>query len=157
MKARRMLRNNPTPNDEFPDPPHTPASKISVNDDLTKMKANAAYEARQLKRSGKITNTWVHDGKVMIELLNKDVKRIKHVSEFNKYIPETPGPPPVIQPLMGVHATQYRPLLVPATPGLTRHLAPPYNSSTPVRHQQMNYHQRPPYNHVAANYNQPPS
>ena len=40
---------------------------IYISDDLTKTRANLAYQARQAKRAGKLTDTWVIGAKIMIK------------------------------------------------------------------------------------------
>ena len=40
---------------------------IYFHDDLTTKRAKLAYQARQLKRSGAILDTWVFDSKVMVK------------------------------------------------------------------------------------------
>ena len=50
----------------------TLSRKIFMNEDLSGARLKLAFEARQLKRTGKITDTWVIDGKIKI----KDLKNV---------------------------------------------------------------------------------
>ena len=59
MDARSTLKDNPCEHSNGKSAP------VYIQDDLTKRRANLAYMARQLKRSGAITDTWVSNCKVL--------------------------------------------------------------------------------------------
>ena len=42
-------------------------NKIFISDDLTKARANLAYQARQARRQGSITETWIYESRVIIK------------------------------------------------------------------------------------------
>ena len=44
-------------------------TNIHIGDDLTKTRAKLAYQARQAKRNGEISDTWVFDSKIKIKKL----------------------------------------------------------------------------------------
>ena len=41
-----------------------------IREDLTRARSQLAYEARKLKRTGVIKDTWVFDGKIFLKQLN---------------------------------------------------------------------------------------
>ena len=43
------------------------SSRLFINEDLTRTRSQLFYKARQLKREKKITDTWTHDGNVLIK------------------------------------------------------------------------------------------
>ena len=47
---------------------------IDLADDLTKTRANLAFKAREAKRMGKLTDTWVIDSKVMVKDLHVRIR-----------------------------------------------------------------------------------
>ena len=55
---------------EFPNP-------VFIEDDLTAKRAKIAFEARKLKRSDHILETWVFDSKIMIKDRYGRVSQIK--------------------------------------------------------------------------------
>ena len=58
--------------------------KIYISDDLTKMRANLAYQARQAKRAGKIADTWVIESKIMIKDRYMRITQVTSVAELNE-------------------------------------------------------------------------
>ena len=141
MKARRALKNTPAPTEIDPRP--TPSNRISVNDDLTKMKSQTAFEARDLKRRKEINDTWVYDGKVMIKLKNDQVRRVKHPSEFLRYglvlpvrnqtnIHQRPNNQPSHHPPSTGNTSALR-HPVPPPPLMQMNLSPQQRFSTPLR------------------------
>ena len=44
------------------------SSHIYVNEDLTKTRGTIAWEARKLKREGKVVDTWTRDGTVFVKV-----------------------------------------------------------------------------------------
>ena len=61
MKEKKNLKKNPykTANDTV--------AKVFLTDDLTKRRALLAYQARQLKREGKLSDTWVCETKIYVK------------------------------------------------------------------------------------------
>ena len=53
------------------------------NDDLTARRAKLSFDARQLKKDKKIADTWASYGKVMLKLVNGQVKEVKSSSDLN--------------------------------------------------------------------------
>ena len=49
-------------------------SKLFINEDMTKARATMAWEARNLKREGKITDTWTRDGVIFVKLGENRIK-----------------------------------------------------------------------------------
>ena len=79
MKCKKNLKDNPF---EAAD-----GSRYSVYlaDDLTKRRAQMAYEARQLKRAGLIQDTWTFDSKILIKDLRNRIKPVMHESDLQKF------------------------------------------------------------------------
>lgn len=66
---------------------HKPELKgISINQDLTSIRAFLAYEARQLVREKKRKSTWVIDGKVYVYDLDEKRHVIRNEDEFQKML-----------------------------------------------------------------------
>ena len=63
----------------------TLSRKIFMNEDLSGAKLKLAFEARQLKRTGKITDTWVIDGKIKIKDLNNVILTAGSLKDLNRY------------------------------------------------------------------------
>ena len=59
--------------------------RIFINEDLTARRASLAYVTRQLKKSGKINDSWTHDGKILIKDLNNKIVQIISESDLGKY------------------------------------------------------------------------
>ena len=71
MKARRGLNKIDAtkifPNSQWPALPARSTArvhKLYINEDLTETRAEVAARARQLKRDGKLDDTWTRDGKL---------------------------------------------------------------------------------------------
>ena len=58
-------------------------NQIYLNDDLTARRAKLSFDARQLKKGKKIADTWTSYGKVMLKLVNGQVKEVKSSSDLN--------------------------------------------------------------------------
>ena len=56
-----------------------------MNEDLSGARLKLAFEARQLKRTGKITDTWVIDGKIKIKDLNNVILTAGCLKDLVKY------------------------------------------------------------------------
>ena len=110
MAARKRLRNvrnrpnadpneSPTNNDQQGDSEEAitgndnedenwlaDGRKIYIADDLTKMRANLAYEARKAKRDDEIAETWVIDTKIMIKTNHSSISQISSLSDLQDKI-----------------------------------------------------------------------
>ena len=62
----------------FPNP-------IYITDDLTQRRAKLAFDARQLKASRKLADTWVYDCRVMVKDMHGRVSTITRQSDLEKY------------------------------------------------------------------------
>ena len=49
-------------------------TKIFINEDLTKIRGAIAWEARKLRREGKLIDTWTRDGMIYIKLAENQIK-----------------------------------------------------------------------------------
>ena len=85
MDARKMLKTNP-PKDNNGVP-----LKVYVADDLTKRRANLAYQARQLKRAERIADTWVMYCKIYIKDNHNHIKLINSTEDLRKFQPTSNG------------------------------------------------------------------
>ena len=79
MKEKKNLKTNP-----FMRANGTPAS-VYLTDDLTKRRAQLAYQARQLKREGKLSDTWVCDARIYIKDNHNHVSQINVAADFRKF------------------------------------------------------------------------
>ena len=68
MGVRKELRNVDV--DKYPKP-------IYFQDDLTALRANIAYQARQCNNAQKIMDTWVIYSKVMVKDLNSHIQQVR--------------------------------------------------------------------------------
>ena len=57
---------------------------IFINEDLTKMRADLAKRERNLKKDGKILDTWTRDGVIFVKHKNAKVERITKDSEMTQ-------------------------------------------------------------------------
>ena len=83
MKMKKTLKDNPLTKDDGSVIP------VYIADDLTKRRAGLAFRARQLKRSGRISDTWTFDSKVLLKDLHGHIKLITKEGDIKKY--EAPG------------------------------------------------------------------
>ena len=58
---------------------------VYIADDLTKRRANLAYQARMLKRANVIRDTWTFDSKILIKNLHNKIFLINSEKDLNKY------------------------------------------------------------------------
>lgn len=79
MRNKKLLKDNPFKAAD--DSTHT----VYISDDLTKRRANLAYQARQLKSSDKIRDTWTYDCKILIKYTNGRISPIMNASDLDKY------------------------------------------------------------------------
>jgi len=68
----------------------TTSPRISINDDLTAIKVEAAFVARRMKDENVITDTWVSNAKVIIKDKDGKKHRIRHKSDLSQF-----GPTPI--------------------------------------------------------------
>ena len=58
---------------------------IYIQDDLTALRANIAYKARQLRNEGKLNDTWVFDSRVLVKDLHNHIKQVNCLNDLNVY------------------------------------------------------------------------
>ena len=59
--------------------------KIYINEDLTKMRSNLFWKARQRKKDGKLSDCWTYDGNILVKTSNGKIVRIddeKHLQDI---------------------------------------------------------------------------
>ena len=56
---------------------------IFVNEDLTRQRAQLFYNARQLKKTGKIADCWTYDGKILLKTVRGLIKPVNNQEELN--------------------------------------------------------------------------
>ena len=79
MRNKKNLKDNPF--QAADGTVHT----VYVSDDLTKRRANLAYRARLLRRSGAIQDTWTYDSQILVKDLHNKIVPIKTESDLNKF------------------------------------------------------------------------
>ena len=94
MKEKKKLREKPAPatkenetngsgtTDNVEDASLTSSWPIFISDDLTRRRALLAKMGRDLRRRGKIRDTWVFDGRIMIKDNRNKVHEIRRESDF---------------------------------------------------------------------------
>lgn len=60
-------------------------SGVFVNEHLTKKNGQIAKRARELKKAGKLMDTWVRDTKVFIKIAEKQVRVVKNIEELSQF------------------------------------------------------------------------
>ena len=78
MQSKKKLRSVTEEGDAFPNP-------VFVSDDLTPRRAKLAFEARGLKKRGKIRDTWIFDSRVLIKDNHGNIKPINSDADLNRY------------------------------------------------------------------------
>ena len=58
---------------------------IFLNEDLSRARSLLSFDARKLKRDGKIEDTWVFDGRIKVKTNNKVVVNIDRKEELDKF------------------------------------------------------------------------
>ena len=58
---------------------------VYIADDLTKRRAQMAYQARQLKRAGLIQDTWTFDSKILVKDLRNRILPIMTENDLSKF------------------------------------------------------------------------
>ena len=79
MRNKKFLKSNPF--EAADGTVHT----VYIADDLTKRRANLAYRARLLKRSGAIQDTWTFDSKILVKDLHNRIVPIKTEQDLNEF------------------------------------------------------------------------
>ena len=77
LEARKKLKN------------HSTLRRVYINEDLTRKNNNLAYEARQLKNRGVISDTFTRDGRIYIK--RHPTERAKVVRDLNELQTITPA------------------------------------------------------------------
>ena len=67
-------------------PEYSDMSHIYINEDLTKFRAHLAREARSLRNSGQINDTWTMYGKIMVKDKHNRIKIVKNSSELHALV-----------------------------------------------------------------------
>ena len=62
-----------------------PLERVFVNKDLTAARAALASETRQLKKAGKILDTWTVNGKVMVKNRRNEIAPIKSSADLTPF------------------------------------------------------------------------
>ncbi|KAK6168786.1 hypothetical protein SNE40_019967 [Patella caerulea] len=62
---------------------------IFINEDLTKVRSNLAFQARQLQKEKKIQSTWTSDGIIFVKKRDDRVVLIRTQKQLNQIISET--------------------------------------------------------------------
>ena len=75
-RSRTSLKNAPEHNDGQP---------IYINEDLTKKRANLIYQTRQLKRNGKIKDSWTFDGRVLVKDNSTKIHTIMNQTALQRF------------------------------------------------------------------------
>ena len=58
---------------------------VYINEALCKSCSNLYYEARQLKRSQKISDAWTYDGRIKIKDNHSHIRSIEKLADLDKY------------------------------------------------------------------------
>ena len=58
-------------------------SRLFLNDDLTRCRAQLLYECRQAKKKQLITDCWSYDGSIIVKTLTNNISSIKTSSDLN--------------------------------------------------------------------------
>ena len=54
--------------------------QVFINEDLTKHRSSLLWKARQMKKEKKITDTWTHDGRILIKTLKGKTEQVASLS-----------------------------------------------------------------------------
>ena len=57
-------------------------SRLFLNDDLTRSRAQLLYECRQAKKKQLITDCWSYDGSIIVKTLTNKISSIKTSSDL---------------------------------------------------------------------------
>ena len=61
---------------------------FTINEDLTKVRGDICYKARQERNKGTFKHVWTRDGNIKIRLHNDSVKTINTLAKLDKLIDE---------------------------------------------------------------------
>ena len=67
-------------------PEYSDMSHIYIDEDLTKFRANLAREARSLRNSGQINDTWTMYGKIMVKDKHNRIKIVKKIHQNSRLL-----------------------------------------------------------------------
>ena len=92
--ADGQLRSEDSPSNEqaSEDPPNPPPVQkpklppIFINEDLTRARNNLLFEARKLKREGKLSDAWSFEGRIRVKNLQNQVEKIDRLADINRYV-----------------------------------------------------------------------
>ena len=79
MDARKLPKDNLY---QYPD---GTTAKVFLVDDLTKHRANLAYQARNWKRAGAIFDNWTFEGRVLVKHKHRRIKLISASDDLRKF------------------------------------------------------------------------
>ena len=60
-------------------------SRIFINEDMTRIRGKIAWEARQLRRDGKLIDTWTRDGIIFVKKTENNVKSFTAVNAWKVF------------------------------------------------------------------------
>lgn len=66
-------------------------ASIYINEDLTKIRKDLAYECRRLVKAKSITKTWVYNGYVYLQDLSNNKVRVNSLGDLDKFKPRSEG------------------------------------------------------------------
>ena len=72
------LNNN---NMNWPD-----GNKIFISDDLTKARAALAYQAREARRQGSITETWIYESRIIIKDNRSRIHKVTSLADLQEKV-----------------------------------------------------------------------
>ncbi len=64
---------------------NTAQRAVYVNEDLTALRAKLAFDARQLKKRKRVTDTWTFNGKVVVKDLHNKIHEIKDADDMVRF------------------------------------------------------------------------
>ena len=64
---------------------NTAQRAVYVNEDLTAFRAKLAFDARQLKKRKRVTDTWTFNGKVVVKDLHNKIHEIKYADDMVRF------------------------------------------------------------------------
>lgn len=59
-------------------------SKVFINEDLTQMRSQLLFKARQLKKSGVISDCWSYNGQILVKNNREEISSIKDTLQLEK-------------------------------------------------------------------------
>ncbi len=60
-------------------------SRIYINEDMTRIRGKIAWEARQLRRDGKLIDTWTRDGIIFVKKSENNVKSFTAITALKLF------------------------------------------------------------------------